>query len=247
MFECRNDFDIFADLAARVGINDYNDKSEMEWLRELTSKAVDDFDTFRRQRCGPLRTAAGRCGVRRPDSRSRKPSLHHAVGQDRDLLDGLAAKRGLLRARGTFRPFPTWIEPATPEATLSVDAVRSQVASAHAFDPRQQPAAARARRSRRCLDESRRAAARSIANGDTVRVFNDRGATLLPVKVTRAHHARHRLDWEGAWYTPDIRHRHAGCANVLSPGPRPAAPHDLQHEPWSSGVERAGHPFSPPT
>src|SRR5262249_22854469 len=29
MYECRNDMDIFADLAARVGINDFNDKSEM--------------------------------------------------------------------------------------------------------------------------------------------------------------------------------------------------------------------------
>ena len=38
--------DIFADLAARVGINDYLEKTEMEWLRELTRESVDDFDTF---------------------------------------------------------------------------------------------------------------------------------------------------------------------------------------------------------
>src|SRR5882672_4811302 len=46
MYECRNDMDIFADLAARVGINDYLEKTEMEWLRELTADAVDDFDAF---------------------------------------------------------------------------------------------------------------------------------------------------------------------------------------------------------
>jgi anaerobic dimethyl sulfoxide reductase subunit A len=46
MYECRNDMDIVADLAARVGINDYNDKTEFEWLRELTSDAVGDFDAF---------------------------------------------------------------------------------------------------------------------------------------------------------------------------------------------------------
>jgi len=46
MYECRNDIDIFADLARRVGIQAYNDKTEIEWLRELTRDAIDDFDTF---------------------------------------------------------------------------------------------------------------------------------------------------------------------------------------------------------
>src|SRR5437899_2577148 len=47
MYECRNDIDIFADLAARVGIRGYSDKSEMGWLRELTADAVPDFEAFR--------------------------------------------------------------------------------------------------------------------------------------------------------------------------------------------------------
>jgi anaerobic dimethyl sulfoxide reductase subunit A len=46
MYECRNDMDIFADLAARLGINDYHEKTEEQWLRELTADAVDDFDAF---------------------------------------------------------------------------------------------------------------------------------------------------------------------------------------------------------
>ena len=33
MYECRNDIDIFAELARRVGIEGYNDKSEEAWLR----------------------------------------------------------------------------------------------------------------------------------------------------------------------------------------------------------------------
>src|SRR5258705_12563608 len=46
MYECRNDMDIFADLAARLGIDDYHEKTEEQWLRELTADAVDDFDAF---------------------------------------------------------------------------------------------------------------------------------------------------------------------------------------------------------
>ena len=40
MYECRNDIDIFEDLARRVGINGYNTKSEAEWLREFTSQSI---------------------------------------------------------------------------------------------------------------------------------------------------------------------------------------------------------------
>ena len=47
MYECRNDIDICADLAGRLGLTGYNDKTEEQWLRELTKDTIDDFDTFR--------------------------------------------------------------------------------------------------------------------------------------------------------------------------------------------------------
>jgi anaerobic dimethyl sulfoxide reductase subunit A len=48
--ECRNDLDICADLARRLGIEGYNDKTEEAWLRELCAGTdIDDFDAFREQ------------------------------------------------------------------------------------------------------------------------------------------------------------------------------------------------------
>ena len=88
MYECRNDMEIFADLAARLGINDYDDRTEEQWLRELTRGAVDDFEAFRENGVARFAAAEGRGGLRRPDPRSRHPQVHDAVGQDRDLLDG---------------------------------------------------------------------------------------------------------------------------------------------------------------
>jgi anaerobic selenocysteine-containing dehydrogenase len=44
---CRDDRAIFAELAQRPGINDYDDKTEEQWLRDLTKDAVDDFEAFR--------------------------------------------------------------------------------------------------------------------------------------------------------------------------------------------------------
>ncbi len=68
MYECRNDIDIFSDLARRFGIDGYNDKTEFDWLRDLTSDAIDDFPTVHRARRRAL-SCPGRCGrVRAPNS-----------------------------------------------------------------------------------------------------------------------------------------------------------------------------------
>src|SRR5204862_3987744 len=40
IYECRNDFDICADLARRLGLQGYSDKSEEQWLRELTKETI---------------------------------------------------------------------------------------------------------------------------------------------------------------------------------------------------------------
>ena len=61
------------------------------------------------------------------------------------------------------------------------------------------------------------AAARGIANGDRVRVFNDRGATFLPVKVTRDIAPGVVSIKEGAWFAPDANGTDtSGCANALA-------------------------------
>lgn len=46
--ECRNDVDICADIAKRLGIEDYNDMSEEEWLKYLTSNSgIEDWEEFK--------------------------------------------------------------------------------------------------------------------------------------------------------------------------------------------------------
>jgi anaerobic dimethyl sulfoxide reductase subunit A len=61
------------------------------------------------------------------------------------------------------------------------------------------------------------AAARGITDGQRVRVFNDRGATVLPAKVTDRIAPGVVSIREGAWFTPDERgDDRKGCANVLT-------------------------------
>ena len=61
------------------------------------------------------------------------------------------------------------------------------------------------------------AAARGIAHGQRVRVFNDRGATVLPVRVTDRIAPGVVSIKEGAWFTADEHGEDVnGCANVLT-------------------------------
>lgn len=61
------------------------------------------------------------------------------------------------------------------------------------------------------------AAARGITEGEAVRVYNDRGETIVPARVTERIIPGVVALGEGAWYTPDEKGRdRAGCPNVLT-------------------------------
>ncbi len=151
MYECRNDIDIFGDLARRVGIEDYNDKSEMEWLRELTRDAVEDFDTFAEQ--GVARFAAPKDAVAFA-AQIRDPENHKfstPSGKIEIYSMALAAKPNPY-GLGAIPPIPTWFEPVEPDPPPPADAMQPEISGTHPFDPRQ-PGTAREGRSRRCLAE----------------------------------------------------------------------------------------------
>jgi len=61
------------------------------------------------------------------------------------------------------------------------------------------------------------AVARGINDGDEVRVFNDRGQVVIPVKVTERIMPGVVDLPQGAWYSPDNKGiDRGGCANVLT-------------------------------
>ncbi len=215
MYECRNDMDIFADLAARVGINDYAEKTEMEWLRELTRDSVDDFDTFAEKGvarfAAPKDAVAFAAEIRDPETKKfTTPS-----GKIEIYSMALAANPdpyGL----GHIPPIPTWIEPVKPEARfplmLCSPKSRARTHSIHG----NQPLLARIDPDDVWMNTAD-AAQRGITNGERVRVFNDRGSTLLPVKVTSRIAPGVVSIKEGAWVTPGSDGTDTnGCANVLA-------------------------------
>ena len=210
--ECRNDLDICADLARRLGLPGYNDKTEDEWLRELSAGVIDDYDTFR---------ARGLARLPAPDD---------AVAHAAQIRDGkpFATPSGKIEiysttlaahpdpyGLGPIPPIPTWVPDAVDARhplRLLTPKSRARTHSIHA----NQPILARADRDDVWMHPAD-AAARGIADGQRVRVFNDRGATTLPARVTDRIAPGVVSIKEGAWFTAgengeDTR----GCANVLT-------------------------------
>ena len=105
MYECRNDMDILADLAERVGIENFNDKSELEWLREFTEGPVDDFDKFMEE--GVARFPAPKDAVAFAEKirDPAEPQIHNTVRQDRNLLDRGLARTQIRSGSERFLPF----------------------------------------------------------------------------------------------------------------------------------------------
>jgi anaerobic dimethyl sulfoxide reductase subunit A len=215
MYECRNDMDIFADLARRVGIVGYNDKTEDEWLRELTRDAIDDFDAFAGQGLArlpaPDDAVAFAQQIRDPE--------HHPFTTPSGKIEiysmAIAAKPdpyGL----GRIPPIPTWIPPLEADLRyplqLCTPKSRARTHSIHG----NQEILARADRDDVWMHPTD-AAKRGLTHGQRVRVFNGRGATILPVRVTDRIVPGVVSIKEGAWFTPDeggVDQR--GCANVLT-------------------------------
>jgi anaerobic dimethyl sulfoxide reductase subunit A len=214
MYECRNDFDIFGDLAQRVGINGYNDKTDMQWLRELTHRAVDDFDQFIEKGVArflpPEHAVAFAQEIRDPD--------HHRFGTPSGRIEIYSTKLAVNPdpyGLGKISPIPTWTAPPSDSAyplMLCTPKSRARTHSIHG----NQPHLSRVDPDTVWIHKAD-AAARGIASGQHVRVFSAHGATVLPVTVTDRIATGVVSIKEGAWFTPDATGTDTqGCANALT-------------------------------
>jgi anaerobic dimethyl sulfoxide reductase subunit A len=215
MGECRNDLDICADLARRLGLDGYNDKTEEQWLRELTRDAIDDFDTFRERGLARLPAPEDAVAFARE---IRDPASHpfSTPSGKIEIYSMALAKTPDPYGLGAIPPIPTWIpDDADRRHPLRLVSPKSR-ARTHSIHGNQ-TILSRADRDDVWINTAD-AAARGLVDGQPVRVFNDRGETVLPARVTDRIAPGVVSIKEGAWFTPDARGRDTrGCANVLTP------------------------------
>jgi biotin/methionine sulfoxide reductase len=215
--QARNDFDIFAALAGRLGFRDAftEERSEMEWLRHL-------YEVARQQ--------ASRHGIERPDFETFWQAgyvVDPTVGQYDFLSDFRAdpQKHPLRTPSGRIEIFservasfayddcpghPAWMEPAewlgsSKAARYPLHLISNQpTRRLHAqLDNGPVSRAAKVQGREPIWLNPGDAAMRGIADGDVVRVFNGRGACLAGAVVTEAISAGVAQLQTGAWYDPD--------------------------------------------
>jgi anaerobic dimethyl sulfoxide reductase subunit A len=216
--ECRSDMDIFSELARRLNITGYSTKTEEELLRETAAAfGVPDFEEFRRK---------GVYHLPRP-----KPSIafeeeiadpaHHPFKTPSGKIEIYSQRLADMKQPDTIPAIPKYIEAwegrqdplrltypfqlLTPHGKKNAHSPFGNIPWVQEVDPHAvwiNP-----------LD----AKPRGIRNGDLVKVFNDRGTTMIEAKVTeRIMPGVVSID-HGMWYKPDERGvDRGGSVNVLT-------------------------------
>jgi len=219
LFEARNDYDIFADIAKRLGKeHEFTEgKSEMDWLRGFYDDALKqaqakktpmpDFDTFWN----------GDGIVEFPVTDEAKSFVRYAKFREDPLLQPLGTPSGLIEIYSKniekmgyddCPPHPTWMEPAerlggpTTKYPLHIVACHPNSRLHSQLGGTKLNESYRIAGREPGLINPVDAAARNLKDGDVARVFNDRGQILVGIKVTEDVRPGVMRVYEGGWYDP---------------------------------------------
>lgn len=217
VFESRTDFDIFSEISDRLGAGDAftEGKDEMGWIEGF-------YEEARKQ--GPAKNIdvpkfndfwdAGVVVFDIPESA--KQFVRYADYRDDPLLEPLGTPTGKIEifSRNIEKmgyddcgPHPMWMEPverlggeggyplhvnsAHPNDRLHSQLCGTKIREGYAVAGREP-----------CMINTQDAAARGIADGDVVRVFNDRGQVLAGAIVSDDIRPGVLRLYEGGWYDP---------------------------------------------
>lgn len=221
LFEARNDFDIFAALALRLGVGDaYTEgKSEMEWLESFYITAM------RQARFKELRMPSfhqfWQAGRHLEFSIPKRANSWVCLADYREdpLFDPLATESGKIEIYSKAieklgyqdcPPHPTWIEPAEWLGSDKAKEHPLHLVSPHPTARVHSQMAHVPQRSEYTIEgrepiwiNSSDAEARGIRQGDLVRVFNGRGQVLGGARVTDRMRPGAVQMQEGGWYDPE--------------------------------------------
>ena len=220
MYNTKTDLQIFTELSEKMGIADFAEKTEDEWLRAIAAnKGIPDYEAFKTTGFyQPSRSGdyiAFEPQIRDPD--------HNPFPTPSGKIEIFSQRIADFHRPDVLPPIPKYVEswegvsdPQRKEYPLQLitvhprNRVHSQLYNVHwlrDIDTHAvwiNPADARSRK---------------IRDGEQVKVYNDRGVILVTASITERIIEGVAAIYEGAWYTPDESGvDHGGCANVLTRG-----------------------------
>ena len=221
--ESKSDFEICAELAPRLGIEGYSDKTEDEWLRlawqsaELFThtKPLAGYDELKQKGVHkiPLEQPAVAFQEQVEDVRN------HPFPTPSGKIEIYSQRLSDMK-NPQLPPIPTYIEAWEGPRDALAQKYPLQLISTH-FKRRIHSQMdnipwMRELEPQTVWISSADARQRSIQHGDMVKIFNNRGTVVLPAKVTeRIMPGVVSID-QGAWFNPDRQGiDRGGCVNVL--------------------------------
>ncbi len=220
-YECRSDLEIFTELAKKLGISDYNPKTEEEWLRSFVEESdIPDYDEFKRE--GFYKFDFGEPWVafkKQIDDPENNP-FPTPSGRIEIYSETLASMDFENSRYGSYiPPIPEYIP-------YRIDSLLVKKYPLQLITPHFKYRAHSTFNSVKSLGKlythevwlnPRDADERNIKPGDTVRVFNDVGTIVIKAKVTERIMPGVVAVHEGTHYDPDENGvDRGGCANVLT-------------------------------
>jgi len=216
--QTKSDLAIFTDLAERLGISGYREKSDEEWLKEFLSASpgMPDYEIWKEKSFFEVEHPRPWVAFRKEIENPQENPFPTPSGKIEIYSQKLAEMKNPL-----IPPIPKYIEPWEGPRDPLVRKYPLQLISPHArgrsnsmFEniPKLKPL-----NDLRVVLNLQDARSRDIQDGDPVRVFNDRGQLITTAKVTDQIMPGVASLEAGAWYCPDEKGIDRGaCINVLT-------------------------------
>ncbi|MFQ5825821.1 MAG: molybdopterin-dependent oxidoreductase, partial [Dehalococcoidia bacterium] len=217
LYESKSDWEICRELAPRLGITGYEEKSEEAWLEEFwqATPGMPDFETFRQKGVHKIELAESHVAFKEQIEDPENYPFSTPSGRIEIYSQQLAAMDNPL-----LPPIPKYVDVWEGPNDPLVAKYPLQLISTH-FKTRDHstfvkvPWLAELEPQRVWLNPID-ARARGIGDGDMVRIFNDRGTVVLPARVSGRIMPGVVDIPEGAWYAPDSEGiDRGGSPNVL--------------------------------
>ncbi|MCX5912011.1 MAG: molybdopterin-dependent oxidoreductase, partial [Deltaproteobacteria bacterium] len=218
MGEAKCDLAIFAELAERLGISGYREKSDEEWLKEFleATPGMPDYEVWKKKSFFEVEHEKPWVAFQKEIEDPKQYPFPTPSGKIEIYSQKLAEMKNPL-----IPPIPQYIEPWEGPRDPLVRKYPLQLISPHSrgrsnsmFD--NIPKLKRLNDLRVWLN-LQDAQSRKVQDGDRVRVYNDRGELLTTAKVTDQIMPGVASLEAGAWYCPDEKGiERGGCVNVLT-------------------------------